>query len=115
MNVVTRLDHETRTGVRWTAAIDEIEHARGRTFRVYTRRECPDLVEHDYYEAATLALARGVREQAVTQLRAGRRPDLQQIARDLKRRDRGLVTAVKDAVGAVLLGDTAPDELPEAP
>ena len=99
-----------QAGDTWRATLSELGLNRGHVFQVYTRLELPDEISHDYYDAATIELGRAVYERALACLRANRRPDLHVIAEDLKRRDGGLIGRRRTADGAVLLGDTPPDE-----
>jgi hypothetical protein len=66
----------------------------------------------DYYDASTPELAKGIVGKALEILNAGGVPDLRDIAAELKRRDQSLAAVVREAEGAHVMGDTAPDERP---
>lgn len=115
-------------------AVTEVELERGRVFEVRAhfptrgpvemdgarivgglelspaRYETREIVADHYYHAATLELARAIAQHAEQVLRGAGEPNLQKLAAELKRRDRGLQTLTRDAHGATILGDTAPDE-----
>jgi hypothetical protein len=64
----------------------------------------------DYYDAATLELGRAIALDAVDVLKHGGRVDLREIAAAVKRRHPELQALTRDAEGALVMGDTAPDE-----
>ena len=105
-------------GDRWQLKLERLEYRRGAiTYRLFARQTQPGGgVEDRYYEADTLELGRAIYQRAEPLLAAGGTPDLQAIARELKRRDRKLITTTRqmhrNAGGVLLLGDTPPDEIP---
>jgi hypothetical protein len=64
----------------------------------------------DYYDAATPELGRAIALDAVDALKHGDRVDLREIASAVKRRHPELQALTREADGALLMGDTAPDE-----
>lgn len=96
---------------RGEVRVERVELTRGHVFRVGTIFNAADVVAHDYYDAAGLELARAVAGEAREAIAAGRRPDLQEIARGLKARDRRYAAVRREAEGADVLS-TPPDELP---
>jgi hypothetical protein len=119
----------TREGSEgWRVDVEEVELTRGFVFRVVAHFEGTNAIPpvHDgdaplghpvnavrYYDAATLELAELLADAAAGEMQLGNAPDLQKLAAELKLADRGrLATRTRTADGAVLLGDTAPDEGP---
>jgi hypothetical protein len=106
----------------WRVDVDDVELTRGYVFRVAAHFEGVNVTPPDvgrpvvatrYYDAASLELAQLLADAAAAEMQAGRDPDLQRLAAALKLHERGrLATRVRTADGAVLLGDTAPDEGP---
>lgn len=93
-----------------SVAVRALELTRGTVFQVHAEWKTPTAVKHDYYDASTLELARAIANRTWKALSGYEEPDLRAIAADLKRRDHALQTLKRDAEGAAVMGDTAPDE-----